>query len=57
MVIPKLKGNGPPAAKDVWTSFCQHVRFFTSEHAAKRWTSRKKDLRILSVDEGYELGR
>ena len=57
MIIPKLKGTGPPAAKDVWTSFCQHVRYFTSEHAAKRWTSRKKDLSILSVDEAHELGR
>jgi len=57
MVIPKLKGTGPPAAKEVWKSFCQHVRFFTSEYSAKRWTSRKKDLRILSVDEAYELGR
>ncbi len=57
MVIPKLKGHGPPAAKDIWASFCQHVCFFTSEHAAKRWTSRNKDLRILSVDEAYELGR
>lgn len=57
MVVPKLKGTAPPAAKEVWISSCQHVRFFTSEHAAKRWTSRKKDLDILSVDEAHELGR
>lgn len=57
MVIPKLKGTGPPAAKEVWTSFCQYVRFFASAHAAKRWTTRNKDLRVLSVDEAHELGR
>jgi len=46
------------AVEEIWAAFCHFVLFFASEDAASRWASkRKQDLRILSVEEAYNLGR
>jgi len=50
--------TSPEAVEEIWAAFCHFVLFFASEDAASRWASkRKQDLRILSVEEAYNLGR
>ena len=38
-------------------SFCHYVLFFSSEEAAREWTSKHENTFILSIDQGFELGR
>ena len=48
----------PEAVEEVIESFCRLVHFFASDDAASSWVSkRKQDLRIVSVQEAYDLGR
>jgi len=41
----------------IWSAFCHHVHFFGTREEAERWASRRDDIVILTVDEGFELGR
>jgi alkylmercury lyase len=42
---------------DLRGSFCCHVNFFASEQAAQAWRAKNRDAAIVSLDEGFELGR
>ena len=42
---------------DLSASFCQHVHFFASRDAAERWLAERADGFVLSIEEGFELGR
>ncbi|MEN8376657.1 MAG: organomercurial lyase [Gemmatimonadota bacterium] len=39
------------------TRFCHFVHFFRSREAAEKWTAHNPGTFVLSVDEGFELGR
>lgn len=41
---------------NVIMSFCHYVLFFSSEAAAREWTSKHENTFILSIDQGFELG-
>ena len=41
----------------IWNAFCQHVYFLTTREEAKRWAVGREDIAILTVDEGFALGR
>ncbi len=41
----------------IWNAFCHHIHFFASREEAERWANGRDDIAILSVDEGFELGR
>jgi len=41
----------------IWGAFCHHVHFFASREQAERWAVGRDDIAILTVDEGFELGR
>jgi alkylmercury lyase len=41
----------------IWNAFCQHVHFFTTREEAKQWVVGREDIAILTVDEGFALGR
>jgi alkylmercury lyase len=41
----------------IWNAFCQHVHFFAAREEAERWAIGREDITILTVDEGFELGR
>ncbi len=44
--------------EDVWLAFCNHVHFFSSPEAASAWFAGKQHAPLLlSIEEGYELGR
>ena len=42
---------------DIILDFCHHVLFFASPEAGREWTSRREGAFLLSVAEGFELGR
>ena len=42
---------------DLIANFCQHVHFFASRDAAERWRAERADGFILSIEDGFELGR
>jgi len=42
---------------DVIVSFCHHVLFFRSEDAGKLWTATRPDAFLLTLEQGFELGR
>ncbi len=58
IVIPNVTGTDLQSARDIRMSFCRLVHFFASKDAASAWAlERHADVRILSVEEGYQLGR
>ncbi len=59
IVIPKVAGTDLQTAQDIRMSFCRLVHFFASKDAASAWALERHadDVRILSLEEGYQLGR
>jgi alkylmercury lyase len=45
------------ATTETITRFCHFVHFFRSPEAAEKWTARNPGTFVLSVEEGFELGR
>ena len=41
----------------IWNTFCEHIHFFSSRDEAERWAADRGDIAILTVEEGFELGR
>ncbi len=41
----------------IWNAFCYHVHFFASREEAEGWAAGRDDIAILTVEEGFELGR
>jgi alkylmercury lyase len=39
------------------TTFCHFVHFFASSEAAERWTAEHAGTFVLSIDDGFQLGR
>lgn len=46
-----------PWEDDVRTRFCHYVLFFSSPDAGRRWTHDNPGTFLLSVEDGFELGR
>ena len=42
---------------DVISSFCHHIVFLSSPTAAQTWTATHPDTFLLSIQEGFDLGR
>lgn len=59
IVVPQIGAvSEAMSPEDVWNAFCHHVHFFSSREAANEWFAGKKYKPvILSIEEGYELGR
>ena len=43
--------------QDVIASFCHHVLFFASDKAGERWIGDREDAFLLTLEQGFELGR
>ena len=39
----------------IWMTFCSHIFFFTSQREADQWANGRDDIRILSLEAGFEL--
>ncbi len=41
----------------IYGNFCEQIHFFASREEAERWAAERENIDILSVEEGYELGK
>jgi alkylmercury lyase len=41
----------------IWMTFCNHILFFASRGEAERWAAGRSNIAVVTVDEGFELGR
>ncbi len=41
----------------IYGNFCEQIHFFASREDAERWAAGRDNIDILSVEEGYELGK
>ncbi len=41
----------------IYGNFCEQIHFFASRQEAERWAAGRDNIDILSVEEGYELGK
>jgi len=41
----------------IYGNFCEQIHFFASRGEAERWAVDRENIDILSVEEGYELGK
>lgn len=58
IVIPKVDLKGLQSAEQIWTAFCNYSLFFTTVETARQWFRGKKvEPVLLSIEEGFELGR
>ena len=47
----------PSEVSAIRSSFCNHVHFFASEHAASSWLDQRPEATVVPVAEAFELGR
>jgi len=57
IVIVDPKQEDMASVEAIWSTFCEHIHFFASREEAERWAAGRDDIAILTVDEGFELGR
>lgn len=58
IITPKTPKKGSESVEEIWTVFCHYVHFFSSPEAASEWFSpRNMKAVILSIEEGYLVGR
>jgi alkylmercury lyase len=48
---------GAAFAEDTIASFCRFVHFFASTQAAETWTRRHPGTFVISIEQGFEIGR
>ena len=41
----------------IYGNFCEQIHFFASREEAERWAADRENIDVLSVEEGYELGK
>lgn len=41
----------------IWTTFCHHIHLFGSLEEAKRWAAGRDDLDLISVEQGFQVGK
>ena len=41
----------------IYGNFCEQIHFFASREEAEKWAAGRENIDILSVEEGYELGK
>ena len=50
-------GPGASSVEAIWSSFCHRGYFCPTEQEAEEWAEDQENISILSVEEGYELGK
>ena len=45
------------SVESIWSTFCSHIYFFASYEEAEQWVGGREEIEILSVEEGFELGK
>jgi len=57
MVIVDPDKGDTSSAQAIWGTFCHHIFFFASRAEAEQWAAGRDDIEILTVEEGFELGK
>ncbi len=57
LVIVDLRREDMASVEAIWSAFCTHVHFFETREEGERWAAARDDIAIVTVDEGFELGR
>jgi alkylmercury lyase len=57
LVIVDPSRESMASVEAIWSTFCDHIHFFAAREEAERWATARDDIAILSVDEGFALGR
>src|SRR5258708_37871925 len=45
------------SVETIWMTFCNHILFFASREEAERWAAGRSNIAVITVDEGFDLGR
>jgi alkylmercury lyase len=56
-VLSFVTPDADACCADIRGSFCRHVNFFASRQAALDWPEAVGDMLVLTIDEGFRLGR
>jgi alkylmercury lyase len=56
-VLSMLLADVDDTRRDIVSSFCHFVHFFKDEEAARKWAATRPGTRIITLDQGLELGR
>ncbi|MCH7736484.1 MAG: hypothetical protein IH872_03680 [Chloroflexi bacterium] len=51
------EADGLPSVEAIWGNFCHQVFFFPSMEEASEWARGKSNIELVSVAEGFELGK
>lgn len=57
IVLVDLGRDDMASVEAIWSAFCDHVHYFATRDEAERWAAGRGDIAILTVDEGFALGR
>jgi alkylmercury lyase len=57
IVVVDPRAEDMASVEAIWNSFCDHIHFFASREEAERWSRDRDNIAILTVEEGFELGR
>jgi len=56
-VVVEPGASNVNSVEAIWGTFCCHIHFFASRAEAEQWAAGREDIEILSVEEGFELGK
>ncbi len=58
IVLPTPTKSGPESVEEIWGALCHHVHFFKTPEAAAKWFAGKNlNPIMLSIEDGFEIGR
>ncbi|MCC6192543.1 MAG: hypothetical protein IT318_26250 [Anaerolineales bacterium] len=57
MVVMEAEAKDLHTVEAIWSNFCHHIHFFRSREEAEQWAAGRRDIEILTLDEGFESGR
>ena len=56
-VVMSMLSPDHASIENIITSLCQYIRLFENQDAATTWIGEQKGTFVVSVDEGFEIGR
>jgi alkylmercury lyase len=57
LALVDLADERMSSVEAIWGAFCNHVHYFSTREEGERWASGRDSIAILSVEEGFALGR
>ena len=57
MVVVDPTQESMASVEAIWMTFCNHILFFASREEAERWAAGRSNIAVITVDEGFDLGR